>query len=698
VLALKVIAGTFLASTYARDLFVPFVNYFVESGFRDPWNHFAATGNLTSFPYPPIMLYVLALPRWLCSPLMSSGAAAVTPLHLFAMRLPLLACDIAIAALLASWFPNRRRLILLVYWCSPVAFYITYWHGQLDIIPTTLLLTSLFFVRSKRDIEAAVILGLGLGCKTHLLVAVPFLLLYVYRQSGWSRALRVGLVAAAVYLTVLLPFLSDAAFRTMVFGSPEQARAFALQFGVGEGATILLAPLAIGLLWFRFYGYPKHNWDLMMAYLGIVFCVFITLAPPRPAYFLWSLPFLAHYYCRQNEKRLAALCVYSVAYLLFFLVGPESDLIDAWRTALPGAAQFPIGDLLARWGLDAPHVTALRSLLFTTMVASMGGMVLPMWLVGVRSNEVYQVRKRPMLIGLAGDSGVGKDTICGLLSSALGAPRVQLISGDDYHRWPRGHEKWRVYTHLDARANDLGRQHDHAIAISQGNSILKGSYDHQTGQFTEARWQDPSEYVVFAGLHTLSVASQRQLYDLTVFVDPDEQLRQAWKIRRDCRDRGYSPDQVLQKLRERESDRLKYIQPQCEHADVIVRFKPLHPIDPTDVAESVPLRLEIVANNNFSFLALAERLEETESIRVQHDAFVDARRQSLVISGDLSAAQVRSLAESIIPNLEELVAGTALQGGLDGCLQLVLITCLSDRLRWSRRANDRCREENLACC
>jgi len=47
-LVLKVALGSMLASHFLRDLFVPFLNYFVESGFANPWDHFAALDRLDS--------------------------------------------------------------------------------------------------------------------------------------------------------------------------------------------------------------------------------------------------------------------------------------------------------------------------------------------------------------------------------------------------------------------------------------------------------------------------------------------------------------------------------------------------------------------------------------------------------------------------------------------------------------------------
>ena len=68
--------------------------------------------------------------------------------------------------------------------------------------------------------------------------------------------------------------------------------------------------------------------------------------------------------------------------------------------------------------------------------------------------------------------------------------------------WLHGHEMWQVYTHLDVRGSDLYQQHEDAVALSHGKSIVKGTYDHQSGQFSERQVLDPSEYVVFSGLHS----------------------------------------------------------------------------------------------------------------------------------------------------------------------------------------------------
>ena len=684
-LVLKLALGSILASYYMRDLFVPFLNYFVESGFSNPWAHFAELGRLNSFPYPPIMLYILAVPRWLFGPFLTGGTDTVTMAHLLVMRLPLLACDIGIALILLRWFPYRVRHVLLFYWCSPFVIYISYWHGQLDIIPTVLFLCCLYLLRQKHGALAMAIFGLALATKSHLLVALPFVVVYMHQERGLVKTLRDVGAAVLVYLLSVLPFLPDPAFRQMVYGTQEQARLFAFQLPIGStDLAILLAPGAIALLWFRFVAYTRRNWDLFMLYLGILFSVFILLAPPAPGYFLWSLPFLVHFMCRTGKTNVLPYLVYAAGYLAFFWLGKESDLLDAWRViSLQIAAWQTPYQFLSAW--KPLGAVTIENLAFTTMQASLAGIVLGMYLFGVRSNAVYRMRTMPVLIGLAGDSGSGKDTFVKMASNVFAKDKMTVVAGDDYHRWPRGDEMWEVYTHLDVRGNDLYQQHEHAIALSGGKSIVKGTYDHKTGQFSEERVLDPGQYIIFSGLHSLSTEALRNLGDLKLFLDPDENLRHFWKVRRDCQERGYTPSAVLETIANREGDRHKYILPQREHADLVIRWLPKTTVDLERFAAEPDLVLEVLALNSFNFTLLVERLSALNTILAKHNPFIDTRWQSLRIDGTVPAEQLLAISCDLLPDLEEISLRPSFAADLQGCLQLISLVCLSAKLRWTDR-------------
>jgi uridine kinase len=684
VLALKLVVGSLFASAYMRELFSPFLRYYVESGFSDPWQHFAEL-DPRKFPYPPLMLYVMAPPIWLLSQFSSS----VGPLDLLALRMPLLACELLLLWVLVSWFPQRTKTLLLMGWCSPLLFYVSYWHGQLDIVPTTLLLVSLYALYRGQDLLAAVGFGAMLASKLHLLIALPFIIVYLLRTLSVQRALLLGLVSVVSFAVLVLPYGTTEAFRIMVLESPEQLRALAFRLPVSTAQTLVVAPLALALLWFRFSTYTKANWDLLMMYLGIAFCVFITLAPPQPAYVLWFAPFWFYYCAKQQRARQLSWVLFNVSYFAYWALHPQSDLFEAWQGLAPKIASLGTPRAQLSVHLSEATLVLAHDVVFTGMVAALGFCVFEMYRGGVTSNDVYRARLKPVLVGLSGDSGSGKDLLARDMTSLLGDKDVVVLAGDDYHRWPRGHEMWNIYTHLDARANDLHAQMEHVVGFSQGNTVFKGTYDHDTGQFTPIEQVDPRKFVVVSGLHALANEAQRRMFDLAVFLDPDEALRRHWKVRRDCSERGYAVEQVVSNLERRSFDRGKYVLVQREVADLVVHFRPIGE-SPQAGPDAPPseLALEIRALNSFDLSGLASALRDVDTMFVEHHPFSDARCQELNVFGNVSAHAIAEICRNIIPNLDEVAPTPRFEPDLRGVLQAVFLACLSSRLRWSRRASD----------
>ena len=64
VLFLKIGLGSICASKVLTDLFIPFLDYFVET-FSNPYDKFLNIGSIDHFPYPTLMLYIMSLPKML---------------------------------------------------------------------------------------------------------------------------------------------------------------------------------------------------------------------------------------------------------------------------------------------------------------------------------------------------------------------------------------------------------------------------------------------------------------------------------------------------------------------------------------------------------------------------------------------------------------------------------------------------------
>ena len=67
------------------------------------------------------------------------------------------------------------------------------------------------------------------------------------------------------------------------------------------------------------------------------------------------------------------------------------------------------------------------------------------------------------------------------------------------HRWKRGHEKWDEFTHLDPKANLLHKEIVMLNDLKSGKRILRKTYDHDNGTFTDAAMFSPRNVTIFEG-------------------------------------------------------------------------------------------------------------------------------------------------------------------------------------------------------
>jgi phosphoribulokinase len=181
---------------------------------------------------------------------------------------------------------------------------------------------------------------------------------------------------------------------------------------------------------------------------------------------------------------------------------------------------------------------------------------------------------RPILLAIVGDSAAGKSTLGDGIAALLGDHRVTVVTTDDYHKHNRKARRELRLSALHPDCNDLDLLGEHLDELAHGNPVEKAPYNHATGDFDPPRTVRPSEFLIVEGLLGLHTPSLRERYDVSVYLDTPEPLRHRWKVARDTAKRGYSATQVHELLGRRESVSEKFIRPQREHADMVVRFHP----------------------------------------------------------------------------------------------------------------------------
>lgn len=178
------------------------------------------------------------------------------------------------------------------------------------------------------------------------------------------------------------------------------------------------------------------------------------------------------------------------------------------------------------------------------------------------------------MLCLVGDSGAGKSTLTSGVVTLLGPERVSDVCLDDYHSLDRAGRQAKQITALHPDCNHLKLVAQHVRLLRHGETIFKPVYDHSDGTFGPPEFVTPTSIVLVHGLHGLYTAELRRQWDVSVFLDPDPELRIDWKIKRDTSKRGYSRDEVLQQLEHRRHDSEAYVMPQREKADIVISFAP----------------------------------------------------------------------------------------------------------------------------
>ncbi len=197
-----------------------------------------------------------------------------------------------------------------------------------------------------------------------------------------------------------------------------------------------------------------------------------------------------------------------------------------------------------------------------------------------------------VLIGVAGDSGCGKSTFLRRITDVFGEDFVTVICLDDYHSLDRKQRKETGITALDPRANNFDLMYEQIKALKNLESINKPIYNHETGMIDPPEKIHPNHIVVIEGLHPLYDDRVLELIDFSVYLDISDEVKIAWKIKRDMAERGHRYEDVLASINARRPDFEAYIDPQKAHANVVIQVLPTKLI-PNDKEHNV-LRVRLI--------------------------------------------------------------------------------------------------------
>jgi phosphoribulokinase len=266
-------------------------------------------------------------------------------------------------------------------------------------------------------------------------------------------------------------------------------------------------------------------------------------------------------------------------------------------------------------------------------------------------NGRHHATRAPVFVGIGGDSGSGKSTLTAAFYDLFGSERITTVCLDDFHSLDRRQRALVGLTPLNPRANDFALMEEQLLALKRGDPIDKPEYDHHDGTFKGPQRVEPREVVIIQGLHPFLLPSVRHAFDLRVWLDPEEELRLAWKLQRDVAKRGYNEAQVRAEIEARRPDAEAYIAPQRAHADLVVRF---HRPEPA-LRDMGHLNVRIVQRHTLPRLAFDRTLLDGATVRLDLGAVdEDGEAADIIeIDGRLSSTMAEHIEDTVWAHVDE---------------------------------------------
>ncbi|KRM56979.1 uridine kinase [Ligilactobacillus animalis] len=183
-------------------------------------------------------------------------------------------------------------------------------------------------------------------------------------------------------------------------------------------------------------------------------------------------------------------------------------------------------------------------------------------------------RPRPIIIGVTGGSGSGKTSVSRAIFDQLHGHSLMMLQEDSYYKSQDDvpfEERTKVnYDHPNAFDTDL--------LIEQLEDLLNWKtieipvYDYAAHtRSKEVVVQEPREVIIVEGILTLNDARLRDLMDIKIFVDADDDIRIIRRIQRDIEERGRTLQSVIDQYLETVKPMYhQFIEPSKRYADIIV--------------------------------------------------------------------------------------------------------------------------------
>ncbi|OHE26778.1 MAG: uridine kinase [Tenericutes bacterium GWC2_34_14] len=182
--------------------------------------------------------------------------------------------------------------------------------------------------------------------------------------------------------------------------------------------------------------------------------------------------------------------------------------------------------------------------------------------------------KRPLLILVAGGSASGKSTVVQEILEKAGLDEVLIIKHDDYYldqsNLPLEVRYLTNYDHPSSLDNELLYRHLNELLSCRG--VDKPTYDFVNHtRSLKVEHVVPKPIIIVEGILILENEKIRELSNMNLFVELDDDTRFIRRMLRDMRERGRSLESIITQYESTVKPMFhKHIKPTKRYADVII--------------------------------------------------------------------------------------------------------------------------------
>ncbi len=181
---------------------------------------------------------------------------------------------------------------------------------------------------------------------------------------------------------------------------------------------------------------------------------------------------------------------------------------------------------------------------------------------------------KPLILGVAGGSGSGKTTVVNSIINTIGEEQVLFMQHDSYYRdlshISMEERRKQNYDHPSSLETELMIRH--LDALRKGYQIELPVYDFVAHTRSEETIKAaPKKIILVDGILIFAEPKLRELMDIKIFVDTDDDVRLLRRLKRDIMERGRNLDSVLNQYEMFVRPmHLEFVEPSKRYADIII--------------------------------------------------------------------------------------------------------------------------------